>query len=210
MFSLKSLVALLAAATATAAITVTGPSSDKFWVFGTSNQITWTVSNGDPSPVSVTVTNPTYLSGPFSIAEFVTVTDQSFTVTNVTLHPGTGYSVNFIDSKNGTVYASSSSFEVKEAGSPPYGATVYTVVSYSVSGTVTTPVTMVETQYASTTSTTLSGTSASSVASVASTSSVAAATATLTTKKNAASSFKAGSSIAVGILGVLAGIAFTL
>ena len=43
---------------------------------------------------------------------------QSFTVTNVTLKPGTGYSVEFVNPANPSqVYATGPSFEVKAAGS---------------------------------------------------------------------------------------------
>ncbi|KDQ14525.1 hypothetical protein BOTBODRAFT_66118 [Botryobasidium botryosum FD-172 SS1] len=114
--------ALGLAASAQAAITITGPSTSNYWVANSSNKITWTYANGDPTPVSIIVTNPdsTLLYGPFSIAEFVSTSDQSFTVTNVTLKAGSPYVVTFVNSTNPTqVYATGQNFEVKPAGTAP-------------------------------------------------------------------------------------------
>ncbi|KAG8988063.1 hypothetical protein FRB90_002986 [Tulasnella sp. 427] len=187
-------------------------------VFGTSNQITWSVNKGDPTPVSVTVTNANadVLNGKFSISEFVQISDMSYTVTNVTLRPGPGYVVNFINPKNNSeVYASSSPFEVKPAGTPPYGATVYTVLSFSVSGDQTKTYTLVETSWANSASQTpaLTGSGLTTLT-ASSTSANGAATATL---HSGNSSHNAGSSsiqtirtMAVGLMGALAGAALLL
>ena len=78
----------------------------------------------------------TVLNGAFSIKEYVdislevpypfrevshevfTVDPQSFTVTNVTLKTGSGYSVEFVNPANASnVYAIGPKFEVKPAGS---------------------------------------------------------------------------------------------
>jgi len=114
--------ALGLAASGQAAISITGPSTQNYWVQNSSNKITWTYSSGDPTPVSIIVTNPdsTLLYGPFSIAEFVSTSDQSFTVTNVSLKPGSPYAVTFVNSTNPTqVYATGQNFEVKPAGTAP-------------------------------------------------------------------------------------------
>ncbi|KAG9040543.1 hypothetical protein FS837_000495, partial [Tulasnella sp. UAMH 9824] len=158
MFFAKALTlfGLLAVTSIVSAITITGPSSEKYWVFGTSNQITWTYTQGDPTTVSVNIVNQSneVLNGNFSIGEFVTIADESVTVTDVTLRPGSGYVVNFINPKNNSeIYASSAPFEVKPAGTAPYGATVYTVLSFSVSGDQTKTYTLVETVYSSASST---------------------------------------------------------
>jgi len=218
MVSTKSFIALLASAVATSAVTVTFPASDKYWVYGDSNSIYWTYNNGDPSPVSITITNPGVLSGPFSIAENVQTADQVYTVTNtnVTLTPTTGYIVNFVNSTNPSqIYTSSPSFEVKPAGTLPYGATVFTVVSYSVSGTDTKAVTLVETSFmpapTPTGVHTSSGTVTAPASSTTSSAAQGAATATAIARpKSSASSIKSSGSLALGLLGVVAGFALLL
>ncbi|KAG8952160.1 hypothetical protein FRC04_005160 [Tulasnella sp. 424] len=207
----------LLAAPIVSAITVSGPSSDKYWVFGTSNQITWSSSKGDPTSVSITITNPNSdaLNGKFSISENVQTTDESFTVTDVTLKPATGYIVNFINPQNNSeIYASSSPFEVKPAGTPPYGATVYTVLSFSISGDQTKTFTLVETSWANSASQTpaLTGTGLVTLT-ASSTSAAGAATATLrsgNSNHNAATSLQAVSTMAIGFMGAIAGAALLL
>ncbi|KAI0259482.1 hypothetical protein BC834DRAFT_846706 [Gloeopeniophorella convolvens] len=101
---------------------INGPSASQFWVQNISNTISWSFSQGDPSPVDIIVTNGDNrtLNGDFSIARFVNVSQETFTVTNVTLLTGTGYQVVFINPINSTqVYANSSDFEVKAPGTPP-------------------------------------------------------------------------------------------
>ncbi|KAG8909265.1 hypothetical protein FRC00_010420 [Tulasnella sp. 408] len=216
MFFAKALTlfGLLAAPSIVSAISISGPSSEKYWVFGSSNQITWGYSQGDPTSVSVNIVNPSndVLNGDFSISEFVTISDESYTVTNVTLRPGTGYVVNFINPKNNSeIYASSAPFEVKPAGTAPYGATVYTVLSFSVSGDQTKTYTLVETVYSSASSTpALTGTG---LVTVTASSTPGAATATLrpnNSNNNAASSLQTVSTMAIGLMGALAGAALLL
>jgi len=171
------------------AVTIVGPSTDRYWVFGTSNQITWNYGVGDPTTVSITVTsqNAGVLNGVFNIAEYVSISDGSYTVTDVTLKPDTGYIVNFVNPSNGSdIYASSSTFEVKAAGTAPYGATVYTVLSFSLVGTSTETFTIVETSLPPVATPSITGTVASSIASVSSTSALVAATATLHKSTSAA------------------------
>jgi len=120
MVSCKSLfaagVALLAPLAS--ALQITGPGIDKYWVFGTSNEITWVYDrklDAAITNITITVTNPTmdFLNGEFSIAEGVYIVSESYTVTKVTLRPATGYRVNFVKGDDHTkVYASSASFEV--------------------------------------------------------------------------------------------------
>jgi len=107
---------------ALATITITSPSSSSYWVQNQSNVIDWTYTQGDPNPVDIIITNGNNqtLNGDFSIARFVQVSDQSFTVTNVTLVVGTGYQVVFVNPTNpAQVYANSSDFEVKASGTTP-------------------------------------------------------------------------------------------
>ncbi|KAI0791070.1 hypothetical protein C8Q75DRAFT_759187 [Abortiporus biennis] len=112
---------VLAPLYAMAAITITGPSETSYWVQNISNVITWTFTQGDPNPISIVITNSnsSLLNGNFSIAEFVDVSTQSFTVTNVTLRVADGYTVNFVNSSNlSDVFATGPSFSVKAGGTP--------------------------------------------------------------------------------------------
>ncbi|KAI0633096.1 hypothetical protein C8Q77DRAFT_1121600 [Trametes polyzona] len=118
-FSLAALALPIAVASA---LDITGPSESAFWVQNTSNTITWTFNQGDPSPININVVNSNNrtLNGIFSIASFVNVSDLTFTVTNVTLVPGDGYQVQFVNTSNITqVFASSQTFTVKPPGSAP-------------------------------------------------------------------------------------------
>jgi hypothetical protein len=104
-----------------AAISISGPSATSYWVQGTSNRIAWNYNSGDPSSVDIVITNSNNqtLNGNFSIARSVPVSQESFTVTNVTLLVGTGYRVWFLDTTETQVLAQSSDFEVKAAGTSP-------------------------------------------------------------------------------------------
>ncbi|KAG8908227.1 hypothetical protein FRB99_008292 [Tulasnella sp. 403] len=218
MFSVKSFVAalaVLAVAPVASAITVTGPSSEKYWVFGSSNQITWTYSQGDPNPVTITVTNQNteFLNGNFSIAQFVSVSQESFTVTNVTLRPATGYVVNFINSQNSSILASSSPFEVKPAGTPPYGSVVFTTVVQSVSGTVTQNYTVTSTSMSMQATSSVSGSAAAAAASSATTTAPpgpATATVHRNPPKNGALSLKDVGAVASALAAALVGGALML
>jgi len=104
------------------AITISGPSATSYWVQNTSNQISWSFSSGDPSSVDIFVSNSNNatLNGNFSIARSVPVSQESFTVTDVTLRVGTNYQVLFLDPTTDTqVIAQSSNFEVKAPGTSP-------------------------------------------------------------------------------------------
>jgi len=124
-----------------AAITINSPSASAYWVQNVSNLISWTYTQGDRSSVDIIVTNSdnATLNGAFSIARAVPVSQESFTVTDVTLRVGTGYQVVFVDPTNQTqVLAQSSDFEVKAAGTTPAPTTTpSSSVQASGSGTVT-------------------------------------------------------------------------
>ncbi|TFY60190.1 hypothetical protein EVG20_g7511 [Dentipellis fragilis] len=133
LFSLSLFPAL-----ALATISVTGPSSDLYWVQNASNTISWTFAQGDPNPVDIIVTNAanTTLNGAFSIAQFVNVSDQTFTVTNVTLRPGSNYQVVFVSAGNQSqILANSTNFDVKPPGTAPANNTATSSASSSASGT---------------------------------------------------------------------------
>jgi len=109
-------------ALALAAIQITGPDSSDYWVQNTSKTITWSYTSGDPSPISILVVNGdvNILNGAFSIDEYVDVSLESFTITNITLKTGTGYNVQFVNPANPSeVYATGPQFEVRPAGTPP-------------------------------------------------------------------------------------------
>jgi len=117
-----ALAAALLPATALATISITGPSDTAYWVEFTSNNISWSFTEGDPNPVSIIVTNSneTFLNGEFSIAEFVDLSPKSFTVTNVTLKVADGFQVSFVNPTNHSqVYATSNTFSVKAPGTTP-------------------------------------------------------------------------------------------
>ncbi|KAG8993568.1 hypothetical protein FRB94_005349 [Tulasnella sp. JGI-2019a] len=196
-----------------AALTVTGPSSTAYWVFGTANTITWTYDANDPSPASVIITNPdkNTLNGPFSVAQNVPASQKSIEVTDVTLKPGDGYVVNFVNPSNSSdIYAFSGSFTVKPQGTLPYGETVFTTVSYSVSGSVTISIPLTETSTSGITMSTGTATSNSTGSATTTTTTTAGpATATIITKKTssgAMSSFTGMDRISASILmGVVVG-----
>ncbi|KAF8590007.1 hypothetical protein K439DRAFT_1628225 [Ramaria rubella] len=125
---------------ALATITIIGPSPNVFWVQNTSNTITWEFTQGDPNPITITITNPnsTFLNGAFTIADGVDLSNKTFTVTNVTLNVHPGYVVNFVNGSNITqIFASSQPFEVMAAGTPP--ASQPTASGSSPSATSTSP-----------------------------------------------------------------------
>jgi len=125
--SLLALSAFLPAALSN--ITISDPSSTLYWVQFQSNTISWGFDQGDPSPISIIITNSnnSFLNGAFSIAQFVDVSQQTFIVSNVTLKVGTGYVVNFVNPSNASdVFALSDQFEVK-----PNGTTLAPTPSHS-------------------------------------------------------------------------------
>ncbi|KAI1787388.1 hypothetical protein LXA43DRAFT_712286 [Ganoderma leucocontextum] len=116
-FKLAALALPIAAANA---ITILGPSETNFWVQNQTNTITWQFNQGDPSPITINIVNANNqtLNGAFSIASFVNISLQTVTVTNVTLRPGDGYVVEFVNNTNPTqIFANSSTFTVKPPGS---------------------------------------------------------------------------------------------
>ncbi|KAI0724669.1 hypothetical protein C8Q72DRAFT_857511, partial [Fomitopsis betulina] len=120
-FSLAALAAVALPA-AHAAISIIAPSASEYWVQDTTNTITWSYSAGDPSPINIFVNNlqNTTLNGNFSIATYVNVSAESFTVTNVTLVTGGNYEVVFADPANATtIYATSGTFSVDAPGTSP-------------------------------------------------------------------------------------------
>jgi len=123
-----------------AAITINTPSASQYWVQDASNLIVWVYNQGDPSTVDIVVTNSDNqtLNGAFSIARGVPVSQETLTVTNVTLRVGTGYTVSFVDTTNETqVFAQSSTFEVKAAGTSPAPTTAPSSTSVQASGSGT-------------------------------------------------------------------------
>jgi len=121
---MRAAFALLATlpAIALATIQITSPDSNVYWVQGSSNTITWTYEKGDPTPISIFIVNSdvNVLNGAFSVDEYVDVSTQSYTITNVTLNTGSGYAVEFVNPSNySDVYAISPRFEVKATGTPP-------------------------------------------------------------------------------------------
>ncbi|CCM04110.1 uncharacterized protein FIBRA_06270 [Fibroporia radiculosa] len=117
-----ALAALALIPAAQAAITILGPSPSEYWVQYTTNTITWTYASGDPNPINIDVfnTHNTTLNGNFSIASYVNVSQQSFTVTNVTLVTGGDYAIRFISPTNSSmVYATSQLFSVMAPGTAP-------------------------------------------------------------------------------------------
>ncbi|KAG8842409.1 hypothetical protein FRB96_005430 [Tulasnella sp. 330] len=224
MFS-KTLIAtglyLAACIPFTVALTVTGPNSSDYWVFGVTNTITWTYSANDPTPVTVYITNAnsSTLNGAFSIAENVPTSQQSIEVTNVTLKPGSGYVVNFVNPTNNTdVYATSDAFNVEPQGTLPFGDKVFTTTSFSVSGSVTLAFTLTETSSATPTgisSGLVNATDAAGTAATATTSTTAGpATATIIRKPSSSSGADSLrfaekknllASLGMGVLGALVG-----
>jgi len=112
----------LLSSVAFATITITDPSASSYWVQFTTNTISWTFASGDSTSVDIIISNSNNqtLNGNFSIARAVPVSQESFTVTNVTLLVGQGYQVVFVDPTTDTqVIARSSEFEVKAPGTTP-------------------------------------------------------------------------------------------
>ncbi|KAH9837777.1 uncharacterized protein C8Q71DRAFT_856961 [Rhodofomes roseus] len=131
------LAALAALPAARAAISILAPSNSEYWVQNQTNTITWNYSPGDPSPIDIVVSNAanTTLNGNFTIAQYVNLTAQSFTVTNVTLVTGGNYQVSFVDPANATIiYATSGTFSVDSPGTSPAPSVSPSSASSSASG----------------------------------------------------------------------------
>ncbi|KAH9914060.1 uncharacterized protein BXZ73DRAFT_55186 [Epithele typhae] len=137
-----ALAALVAPIAVTQALDIVGPSQSAFWVFNTSNSISWSFAAGDPSPINIVIVNSdnATLNGPFSIATGVNVNETAHVAifsTNVTLRPGDNYQVQFVNTTNQTdVFASSTAFTMKPNGSEPAAPVS---VSSAASSTATSP-----------------------------------------------------------------------
>lgn len=114
-----ALAAALTALPIALGITILEPSPSSYWVEMTTNEIVWSYNAGDPNPINIIVSaqNDTTLNGDFVIAQNIDLTLEHFTITNVTLVVGSGYSVSFANPSNGSdVYATSQSFSVMAPG----------------------------------------------------------------------------------------------
>ncbi|KAL1943305.1 hypothetical protein VTO73DRAFT_4380 [Trametes versicolor] len=118
-----SLIAIAIPIAMASALEITAPSESVFWVQDTSNTITWTFNEGDPSPLTIVLRNadPRILNGVgLAIASSVDTSAESFTVANVTLPAASGYTVEFDDPLNNSkIFASSAPFMIKPPGSAP-------------------------------------------------------------------------------------------
>ncbi|KAJ1307557.1 hypothetical protein OPQ81_001654 [Rhizoctonia solani] len=128
MFSLKpvfSLVALWVALVSAQQLTITEPSSDRWWVAQSINTLRWNCEQTTYTNWTVLITNPdpTILSGPLALIAIQWNYDCSKTITpGEQLKPATGYVMQFSNALNSSeVWASSQPFEVKALGStyPP-------------------------------------------------------------------------------------------
>ncbi|KAF9073226.1 hypothetical protein BDP27DRAFT_1319067 [Rhodocollybia butyracea] len=119
-------VSLLAAAAllpayASATFSISSPSGSEFWVFNRSNAVNWTSTAGDPTEFNIDIinTNSSILNGAFSIAPSV-ANSLSFVISNVTLVPGDGYIMQFVNVSDPTqVFVNSSAFTVMPNGTAP-------------------------------------------------------------------------------------------
>ncbi|CAE6416368.1 unnamed protein product [Rhizoctonia solani] len=133
MFSLKSVFSLVAFWVALASaqqLTITEPSSDRWWVAQSINTLRWNCEQTTYTNWTVLITNPdvTILSGPLALIAIQWNYDCSKTITpGEQLKPATGYVMQFANALNSTdVWATSQPFEVKALGStypPEYTST---------------------------------------------------------------------------------------
>jgi hypothetical protein len=127
MFSIKSLLAVAAlwVSLAQAQLTITEPSSARWWVAQSQNTLRWTCNTSPYTNWTVLITNTdvTILSGPLALIAIQYNYDCSKTIIpGEQLKAGTGYSMQFANPFNSTdVFATSEPFEVKALGStyPP-------------------------------------------------------------------------------------------
>ncbi|CAE6410024.1 unnamed protein product [Rhizoctonia solani] len=133
MLSLKaifSLVTLWASMVAAQQLTITEPSSDRWWVAQSINTLRWNCEQTTYTNWTVLITNSdvNVLSGPLALIAIQWNYDCSKSMTpGEQLKPGTGYVMQFANALNSTdVWASSQPFEVKALGStypPEYTST---------------------------------------------------------------------------------------
>ncbi|KAF8606666.1 hypothetical protein BDV93DRAFT_520939 [Ceratobasidium sp. AG-I] len=127
MFGIKSFVAVaaLCASLAQAQLTISEPSSERWWVAQSQNTLRWSCNTSPYTNWTVLITNPdvTILSGPLALIANRYNYDCSKTmIPGEQLKTGTGYVMQFANPFNNTdVFATSESFEVKPLGStyPP-------------------------------------------------------------------------------------------
>ncbi|KAF8666657.1 hypothetical protein RHS04_09388 [Rhizoctonia solani] len=133
MFNLKaifSLVALWVSLVTAQQLTITEPSSDRWWIAQSINTLRWNCEQTTYTNWTVLITNPdvTVLSGPLALIAIQWNYDCSKTITpGEQLKPATGYVMQFANPLNSTdVWATSQPFEVKAVGSaypPEYTST---------------------------------------------------------------------------------------
>ncbi|KAH7341740.1 hypothetical protein B0J17DRAFT_270697 [Rhizoctonia solani] len=133
MLSLKSMFSLVAfwvALVSAQQLTITEPSSDRWWVAQSINTLRWNCEQTTYTNWTVLITNPdvTILSGPLALIAIQWNYDCSKTITpGEQLKPATGYVMQFANALNSTdVWATSQPFEVKALGStypPEYTST---------------------------------------------------------------------------------------
>jgi len=127
MSSIKAIFAVIAlwVSLVQAQLTITEPSSERWWIAQSQNTLRWTCNTSPYTNWTVLITNPdvTMLSGPLALIAIQYNYDCSKTVIpGEQLKPGTGYNMVFANPFNNTdVFATSQSFEVKAVGStyPP-------------------------------------------------------------------------------------------
>ncbi|GMK59449.1 hypothetical protein CspeluHIS016_0800550 [Cutaneotrichosporon spelunceum] len=121
-------IALLAnAASAFAAIQVTQPSKDLWWINNSLNTLAWSGS-APPADFVVMLSNPDtkLLTTDSAVGSIAYTYMTSLTILPVQWNPGPGYVIKLVNPLNGTeVYAESEAFEIKPEGStyPTAGVT---------------------------------------------------------------------------------------
>ncbi|CAE6516171.1 unnamed protein product [Rhizoctonia solani] len=133
MFSLKSALSLVTfwvALVSAQQLTITEPSSDRWWIAQSINTLRWNCEQTQYTNWTVLITNPdaTILSGPLALIAIQWNYDCSKSMTpGAELKPATGYVMQFANALNSTeVWATSQPFEVKALGNtypPQYTST---------------------------------------------------------------------------------------
>ncbi|KAG8733969.1 dual specificity protein kinase kns1 [Ceratobasidium sp. 423] len=128
--SVFSLVTFWVALVSAQQLTITEPSSERWWVAQSINTLRWNCEQSTYTNWTVLITNPdaTILSGPLALIAIQWNYDCSKSITpGAELKPATGYVMQFANALNSTeVWASSQPFEVKAVGStypPEYSTT---------------------------------------------------------------------------------------
>ncbi|KAG8740741.1 hypothetical protein FRC10_003946 [Ceratobasidium sp. 414] len=128
MSSIKAIFAIIAlwVSLAQAQLTISEPSSERWWVAQSQNTLRWSCNTSPYTNWTVLITNPdvTILSGPLAL---IAIREYNYDCSKTIipgeqLKPGTGYNMVFANPFNNTdIFATSQSFEVKPVGStyPP-------------------------------------------------------------------------------------------